>query len=289
MRPVTLAVTISAAFCFLSLRPVAQGPESGSHRTPAFATASVQPSKSRDAEKGSIRLQPDGGFLATKMTLRKLIETAYQRHSFDRVQISGGPPWIDSDGFNVVAKAPGDHIFDPDGFPRQTWRMLRTLLAERFELRVHEETKEIPIYALVMATTDAKPGPRLRKSDIDCVASVRAEIRGEQPSHGHRCSMAFYPRRLVAGGITLPVLATILSGLVDRPVMDRTGLAGNFDLELESADVRPSPVQGPSSRPSDTTQSIFEALPEQLGLRLEPVMGSAKIIVIDSAVKPGSA
>jgi uncharacterized protein (TIGR03435 family) len=285
MRAVIIAVTISSVLCLPSQHPGAQarGPASG---TPVFASASVEPSKSRDAEKGSIRLEPDGGFLATNVTLRKLIETAYQRHGFDRVEIEGGPAWTDSDRFDVVAEVRDEHVFDPDGFPRQTWRMLRGLLAERFKLRVHNETKKVPIYALVMATSDGKLGPGLRKSETDCVVSMKAEIRGKEPPNGRRCALAFYPQRLIAGGITMPVLASVLSGLVDRRVMDRTGLAGNFDLELESADVRPAPVQGPSSRPSDTTQSISDALPEQLGLRLEPMMGSATIIVVDSAVKP---
>ncbi|MPY88414.1 MAG: TIGR03435 family protein [Luteitalea sp.] len=88
------------------------------------------------------------------------------------------------------------------------------------------------------------------------------------------------------GGITMPGLAGVLSGLVNRVVVDRTGLTGNFDLELEAVEIRASATQGPSSRPSDTDQSIFAALPQQLGLELESTKGPVEIIVIDRAEKP---
>ncbi|MPZ19171.1 MAG: TIGR03435 family protein [Luteitalea sp.] len=285
-RVVVVAVTMSVVVCLWSQRPVAQalGPTAG--RAPEFAVASVEPSKSGDTGKGATRLQAGGRFTATNVTLRTLIETAYQRHGFDRVEIAGGPVWIDADRFDVVAKAPSEHVLDPDGFPRQTWRMLRMLLADRFKLRVHKETKEVPIYALRMATSDGKLGPGLRKSDTDCVASMKAEIEGQWLGKGHHCYVQTrYPCRLGAGGVTMPVVASLLSELVDRMVVDQTGLDGHFDLELEAVEIRASAVQGPSSRPSKTTQSIFAALPQQLGLRLVPMMGSAMIIVVDSAVK----
>lgn len=83
---------------------------------PAFEVASVQPSQGGDAPKG-IGLQPGGRFTATKLTPRELVEFAYQRHGFDHREVSGGPSWVDSDRFDVAAKAPAEHVFDATGFP----------------------------------------------------------------------------------------------------------------------------------------------------------------------------
>lgn len=261
----------------------------GAAQSPRFDVASVKPNKSGDATRGRVDLQPGGRFSTTNATLRQLIQSAYQRHAFDRREISGGPAWIDSDRFDIVAKAAGEHRLDADGFPRQTWLMLRALLMERFKLRVREESRELSIYALMMASSDGKTGPRLRRSDVDCALVMAMTIRGERPTiegKGPLCGFGPYPRRLVANAVSMTSFVGFLSTLVKRPVVDRTGLTGNFDVELEAVEIGPPGPLGPSARPSDTTQSIFAALPEQLGLKLESTRGPIEVLVIESAEQP---
>jgi uncharacterized protein (TIGR03435 family) len=111
------------------------------------------------------------------------------------------------------------------------------------------------------------------------------EIKGQRPEKP-ACAAASYPGRLVGTALTMPTLGTLLSGIVKCSVVDQTGLAGLFDVELEAVEIKPIGPMGPSLRPSDTTQSIFEALPEQLGLKLKPTQGTVDILVIESAERP---
>jgi uncharacterized protein (TIGR03435 family) len=257
-----------------------RGEDSGG--TP-FETASVTPSSVEQGRAG-FRIQSEGRLTATNVTLKQLIEAAYKRHGFDRREIVNGPAWIDVDRFDLEAKAPGEHAFDrgQGGFPRQTLLMLRTLLTERFELRVRPERRDRPIYALVLRR-DVTLGPRLRRSDVDCADAVLGK---REPPGKAVCGVALYPGRLVGSSLTLPDLATVLSDSVDRMVVDRTGLEGSFDFEIEAVEFRPPGPFGPSYRPSDTKQSIFQALPEQLGLELQATNGSIEILVVEHAGKP---
>jgi uncharacterized protein (TIGR03435 family) len=252
---------------------------------PGFQVISVTPNKSGDTRGGCCRLESGGRLTATNVTLRELIQSAYQRHAFDTREIEGGPPWIDAERFDVVAQAAGEHAIDADGLPRQTWLMLRTLLADRFKLRVRIDSRNRPIYALVMARSDRQLGPRLRKSETDCAAVTAMYIKGQRPEKP-ACASASYPGRFVATALTLPSVASLLSGSVDRAVTDRTGLTGTFDLELEAVEIRPPGPFGPSFRPSDTKQSIFDGLPQQLGLKLEAMQGTVDVLVIESAEQP---
>lgn len=257
---------------------------------PAFATASVRLNTSGNSEKGTTRLQPGGGFAATNVTLRQLVEFAYQRHGFDRREVTGGPAWVDSDRFDVVAKAASEHVVDPDGSVRQTWSMLGTLLAQRFKLRVHEESKNQAVYALMMASADGQLGPRLRKSEIDCGAMMRGERPAMQPGQGPPCGLKTPPGRLFANTFTMPAFASLLSGHVDRLVIDRTGLEGRFDIELEASEIKAPPnyKPGPSdlALPPAAGPSIFVAVREQLGLKLEPQTALVPVVVIDHAERP---
>jgi uncharacterized protein (TIGR03435 family) len=277
---VVLALATGAAL-------LAQAPVGGGDGL-AFDSASVTPSASGDAAKMGTNFGPGGRFRATNVTVRQLVATAYRRNGYDERQISGGPSWIDSDRFDVVAKAPADHVFDPDGSPRQTWYMLRRLLADTFKLKVRYENKEQPAYALVVASPDGKLGPGLSRSATDCASVMANLLRGERPAGGPQCAFGPYPRRLTARAVTIPALASYLSRIVNRPVLDRTGLTGSFDLEVEGVEVVQPGPGGPSTRPSDTTRSIVEMLPDQLGLRLEESRGPVEIIVIEHAEKPAA-
>ena len=247
-----------------------------------FESVSVTPSKSEDARGGCCRLEAGGGLAATNATLRQLNQSAYQRHAFDSREIEGGPSWIDSERFDLVARASAEHVIDPDGLPRQTWLMLRTLLADRFKLRMQVEGRARPVYALVKASGGGPLGPRLHKSEADCAAITAMYIKGQRPEKP-ACSSAAYPGRFVATALTLASDASLLSGRVDRALVDETGLTGTYDLELEAVEIRPPGPFGPSFRPSDTKESIFEAMPRQLGLKLEPREGTVDVLVIDGA------
>jgi uncharacterized protein (TIGR03435 family) len=267
---------------------VALGPQTGV-QSPAFDSVTIHRNTSGQTRSG-LRLMPDGGVTATNATLREVIQLAYQRHAFDRRQIEGGPGWIDTDRFDIVAHATGGHVFEADSFPRQTWLMLRSVLEDRFKLQVRNQPRPVPVYELRMARAGTETGPRLRKVDVDCGTIMKMKVKDE-PRNGLQagrpvCAVATYPGRIVADALTMPAFASVLSGTLDRVVVDRTGLAGSFELELEAVEIKaPGPV-GPSYRPSETTQSIFSAMPEQLGLKLEAGTGPVDVLVIESAELP---
>jgi uncharacterized protein (TIGR03435 family) len=233
---------------------------------PAFEVASVKPNTSGDVE-GSIGPRP-GGYVATNIPLRLLIIRAHELRTF---QVVGGPGWIDGERFDVTARA-------PEGTPpNQIYPMLRTLLAERFRLRTHNEKRDQPVYALVTARADGRLGPKLTASTLNCAG---------QPGQSEQCSMggSFTGSGGTLRGVGQPLttLATHLSTAVDRIVQDRTGLAGGFDFELAwSGSGLKAAAGAASERPS-----VFTALQEQLGLKLEPSRAPVDILVIDSAERP---
>jgi uncharacterized protein (TIGR03435 family) len=267
---------------------------------PAFEVASVKPNKSRDGVS-FIRFAPGGRLVATNMSLRALIRLAYEIKDF---QLSGGPNWIRSDRFDIEAKSNGDVS------QRESWLMMRSLMADRFKLAVHSETRNAPIYALVMARNDGKLGPQLQLAELDCAAvrmarSRAAALRGGPPppppppgmQRGIRptCGSNGSPGWMAGGGINLSELAIGLSREVDRFVVDRTGLTGEFDYQLEwtpdqvpqalppfGASLRPDiPPPAPADGPS-----IFTAVQEQLGLKLESTRGPVDVLVIDHVERP---
>ena len=276
----TMLVAVAAVF--------AQGPR------PAFEVASVRPNTSGD---GMIRLgiQPGGRFTATNVPLRVLIRNAYQVQDF---QIVDAPDWIRSERFDIVAKAEADVPPGPIGGPPGPMQlMLQSLLAERFKLVLHTEQRELPIYALVLARSDGRLGSQLRASTVDCVEVIKAARgRGAPPpplTPGERpmCGMRIGPGQLGGGGIPLDAFSGLLSQFVQRVVVDRTGLAGSFDIDLSwTPDQLPQggpPPGAPPLPPIDPNgPSIFTAVQEQLGLKLESTRGQVDVLVIDSVARP---
>jgi uncharacterized protein (TIGR03435 family) len=255
---------------------------------PAFDVTSVKPNKSVDAPS-RLGFQP-GGFTATNETLRRVIGEAYgPLQPLPGFQILGGPDWMDTDRFDIVAKVEGT----PSPVARQA--MLRTLLTDRFKLTVHGETRALPIYWLVMARNDGTLGPQLRRSDVDCAALDAARRRGEPPAPAlpgpvPACALRFGVGQLTAKGMTMAQLAGMaLSRFVNRVVVDRTGLSGGFDWTLEW-----TPDQAPSGRAaaveSQTNDpnhpSLFTAVQEQLGLKLTSEKGPVQVLVIDAVERP---
>jgi uncharacterized protein (TIGR03435 family) len=162
--------------------------------------------------------------------------------------------------------------------------MLRTLLAERFKFKGHYETREAPIYHLVLANADGRLGPDMKKLDVDCAARSAARARGEAlpelaplPNRMVPCGMSMGGGQLVSGGMTMERLAGSIQGGTGRVIVDKTGLAGDYAFTLTYTS-KPGPD---SDRPS-----IFTALPEQLGLKLESARGPVRVLVVDNIERP---
>ena len=260
---------------------------------PAFEVASVKINKSGGANR-FIQPQPGGRLNVTNMPLRNLIAFAYQVRIF---QVDGGPNWIDSVGFDIVAKAPGEVSSVSPGQPSEYQMMLRRLLADRFKLVVRDETREVPIYTLTLARSDGRLGPRITPSTTDCQALMKAASgRGGGPGPvidqaKVTCGARIGVGRMEIGGFPIRELATSLTMLLQRPVVDRTGLNGNFDASMtftpEPLPGVPALPTGPQATPVDPdAPSIFTALQEQLGLKLESTRGLQPLLVIDRAEMP---
>ena len=241
---------------------------------PAFEVSTIKPNHSDD-HRMMIRPAPGGRFNASNVTLKLLMTVAYR---IQDDQISGGPGWIDSDRFDIVAKAEGNATSD------QVLLMLQTLLEDRFKLKLRRETKDLPMYALVVA----RNGPTLKASDGDCPAGAQPPKPPAVP-----CGAFMMSRNQLSGQkVPLGQLTAALSRILARQVVDKTGLTGRYDLKLEwtpdETQARLGPGDpGPGQPPPESSgPSIFTAIQEQLGLRLESQKGPVEMFVIDHAEKP---
>jgi len=298
MRYLALVIPFVAAIA----TAVAQAPPPDD-ALPTFEVASVKSNKNGPGSPMMGRSLP-GRFEATNMPAKILLLQAYGVPTY---RIQGAPPWLDSERFDIAAKA-------PDGTqPDQLMLMIRALLIERFKLVAHRETKESPIYALVLARSDGKLGPKLTKTTDDCAAIMAerlaaARARGPGPvpftppgpNERPVCTMNMTPvpgagfvLRMRAGGQTMESLARTLSGNVNRQVLDRTGLTGLYDYEIEYSPARTlntAPITAPPGGPTPATPiddgpSIFDAV-QQLGLKLEATKGPVEYLVIDKIEHP---
>ena len=291
--PVATAIVAAALFiaAVAPLRAVrqVQAPADDPPQPPlAFETASVKPNKS-GAEERYIRIDPRGGGLTVvNLQLRELIRMAYQIQSF---QLEGGPGWIDSDRFDILAKPEREVPSTGGQDPLRV--MLRTLLADRFKLVMHKETKDLPIFELVLGRQDGKLGPQLRPAAVDCEARAAAARAGTPPpSSGPpgpgSCGTTMNPVSVRGGGATMAMLASLLEGPAQRLVIDRTGLTGRWDYEVNYTPDRSQMPPGVELPPSidPNGPSLFTALEEQLGLELRPARGPVEVLVIDSVQQP---
>ena len=255
-----------------------------SAQTPRFRSATIRSSNAVAGENGASTLGPSGSFVGKNVALKQLIENAYRRFGFDRREVAGGPDWIATDRFDLIAQAVRDHVVDPTGFPAETLRMVQRLLEDRFQLRIRRELQERPVYALVAVAPDI-PRPRLTPSAVDCASETLAQSRGDRSARP-QCGPSPYPGRLVARSVTMADLASLLTPYLDRPVIDRSGIRGAFDVDLEAIEIQPKGPFGPSYRPSDTKESILGAVVSQLGMRLEKTTAALETLVIEHAEKP---
>ena len=263
-------------------------------QTPAFEVSSVKPNTSGARNSSSSTLPGGRGFRATNVTLRQLILSAYRLRP---LQLLGGPSWLDSERFDIDARAPENGPSD------QVLNMLRAMLADRFKLVVHNETKDQPIYALVLARADKTLGPQLKSSTVDCspgslaraggggagVGAPAAPVVSQPISCGTNTNVSNAGGIMKAGARSMSDLATTLASFVaDRMVVDQTGLSGIFDLELRWTPDNLQPAAPDPAAATPDAPSIFAALQEQLGLKLESRRGPVEFLVIDSVERPTS-
>jgi uncharacterized protein (TIGR03435 family) len=268
--------------------------------SPKFEVASVRPNTSGDNKMMS-QILPGGRYNGVNIPPRLLIINSY---GLQEQQLVGAPPWISSERFDIVAKAEGD-LGPPvsrDGGPSKLQLMIRALLEDRFKLKVHREPREVPIYSLVLARPDGRLGSGLTVSTVDCEALVAARRSGgpppDVPKPGERpqCGARVGFGELTAGGQPLLELVSLLSATVGRSVVDRTGLTGRYDITLRWTPDRvlqrgvgaaagdPIRVNGVDIDPNGP--SIFTAIQEQLGLKLESERGTVEALVIDHIERP---
>ena len=273
IRHLSGKVVLAIAGITTVVMPMAsQSPE----QKPSFEVASVKPSTS-GKNRVAIMEQPGGRFVATNVSLTMLMDTAYRVRAF---QILGGPNWIGTDRWNIEAKADEGSIPPPSGQPDPTeidpmTLMLQSLIEDRFHLKMRHETRQLPAYVL----TVAKGGPKMEAAETGA---------GTLP---YKKATKSAGTRINAQRLTMAELAEMLSRRMGYPVRDMTGLTGAYRVALEWA--AENKVQKPDKgKPAKDTAggkdrpSIFTALQEQLGLKLESAKGPVEVLVVDSVQKP---
>jgi uncharacterized protein (TIGR03435 family) len=244
-----------------------------------FEVASVKPAKPDNPPGQGVSRAPGGRFNAVNAPLRFLILYAYQIQGY---QLIGAPDWIATERFDIVAKMEGDPPSIVTAGPDPMRLATRTLLADRFGLVVRRETREFDIYALTMAKPAAQPGRALKPSPEDCsVIAARARAATPAPSADSAppfiCGQSLGPGRIRFAGYPLSLFANGLSQIVGRTVVDRTGLTGNWAFELTYT-AEPSP--------DSDAPSLFTAIQEQLGFKLEATTGPVDVLVVDRVQRP---
>jgi uncharacterized protein (TIGR03435 family) len=255
----------------------AQSPHAKTVASPSFEVTSIRPSRPEDLRQ-AVFFQP-GRFIARAATIKLLIAVAYNVHPF---QISGGPSWVNSKRYNILAKQ-SDAIAEqlrrlsPDKRSEMQAILLQSLLVGRFDLTVSHKSKELPVYTLVVATN----GPKLSQSTS---ADKNMDIQVGQSE-------------LTAKSLSMATFTVVLANQLDRTVLDQTGLAGTYDFEVQWArsqtisgmpsDQRGSAPETEAVPPVDSSgPSFFTAIQEQLGLKLQSTKAPVDTIVIKHVESP---
>jgi uncharacterized protein (TIGR03435 family) len=254
--------------------------------SPAFEVASVRRSPP-DARRFNLGVQPGGRWIARNAPLLLMLTNLYPEYRTGG-RIVGGPSWIDEARFDIDARASGDPP------PEDMMLMARRLLAERFNLQVHVEPRQVDAYVLVRAHRDGRLGPGLREA-IDCQASDGSHgsfaptlpKAGELPYCGWQSGTENGISRMSAAGVPMSSLITLIQmRFLDRPVLDRTDLAGTFAIDLEFATTARLRAADAGTVAATPGPSMVVALTEQLGLRLESRKEALDVLVIDHVEMP---
>jgi uncharacterized protein (TIGR03435 family) len=248
--------------------------------TPVFEATSIKRNTSGESR---VRFEtPPGRLNALNVPIRFVIRQAYR---VPESRIIGGPAWLDSDRFDIVATAANGATGDG------VREMLRALLKERFALALRAESRKMPVYVLRRARADGALGSGLRRSTGDCAGRVSAIVAG-QVQCGVLVSQGPASASLRGGGATIDNVVRLLADFLERPLLDETGLAGTFDVELQFSAPRSStPGAAPpgglaTATGPDDAPAIFTALREQLGLRLDAQRAGADVWVVDAVSRP---
>lgn len=288
MRPTFIAVTLFA--CAASI-------EAQSGPAPTFEVVSIRRNTIEEERRASLpagvipgpaqsAVMPGGRLVAIGITLRELIRDAYGYQRRPPSDVSGGPGWMDTERYDINATAVGNFGPAPPGqLSPLAAAMLKTMLADRFQLRVRSETQERLIYELVTTRPDKTLGERLKPSKRDCFG-----IYTTDPTPG----MVPCPFRLGGGqgfdtgNITMPELAMFLGVFpaVNATVIDKTGLTGGYDVTLRFRGIQQD-LSGRGAAPSDYPL-LVDALPEQLNLKLERTRGPVDVVVVERAERPSA-
>ena len=262
---------------------------------PKFEVASVKPTREARNYAG-MRPLPGGRLTADNYAVRGLIMRAYDLQDF---QIVGGPGWLHDTGFDIEAKG------DPNATRAQLMLMLQSLLEERFQLQYHRETRQVPVYALTVTKGGSKLPPPKEGGCVKTGPNVQLSP-ADTPCGSVNIGMSPSGMNAHGGDVPMPELIRVLSSMLGRPVLDRTGITTNFDLRLEFTvdDTLEGlmrdwgTVQGhresmmsaaaEGARDLHAAANILGAVQEQLGLKLEATKGPAEVMVIDHVEKPGA-
>jgi uncharacterized protein (TIGR03435 family) len=278
---------------------MAQAPQpSATAPGPTYEVVSIKLNTSA-SNSSSMRQMPGGGFVLTNGSLRTLISMAYPGLPSEPI---GLPEWASNDRIDVAATASLPAM--PTADDRRA--MMRALLAERFKFRAHLETREQPAFDLVLARSDGRLGPGIKPSEVDCAARAAAQRAAADearkagtpppppqaftpPAPGSAvppCS-ARMSGNVAEGDMTIAALTTLLRASAGRHVVDKTGLAGSYRVRFEAPGMLfgSAPLDA-AGAPGSDAPSIFTAIQEQLGLKLEPSRAQVEVLVIDSVERP---
>jgi len=243
-----------------------------SGQTQTFEAASVKPNTSGDFRvRGGTRGR---AYNAVNMPLRRIIATAYDLQ-LEEFRLVGDQPLLD-ERFDITATIP------ESASPRPVPAMLRALLAERFKLAVHTETRDASVLALTIKRGDGRLGPNLRQAAIDCAAAEAAgrAIPAPEPGQPPICESEISDR-IKGRGQPLSSLARMLAMFLQRRVLDKTGLTGGFDFDLQ--------FEGAAAGPGvDASSALVTALEDQLGLKLQSTRAPVDFVVIDAIERPAA-
>jgi uncharacterized protein (TIGR03435 family) len=243
-----------------------------SGQTQTFEAASVKPNTSGDLRaRGGTRGR---AYNAMNLPLRRIIATAYDLQ-LEEFRLVGDQPLL-ADRFDITATIP------ENASPRQVPAMLRALLAERFKLAVHTETRDASVLALTVQRDDGRLGPNLSQAAIDCAAAEAGGrvIPAPEPGQPPLCESEISDR-IKGRGQPLSSLARMLTMFMQRRVLDKTGLTGGFDFDLQ--------FEGAAAGPGvDASSALVTALEDQLGLKLQSTRAPVEFVVIDAIERPAA-
>jgi uncharacterized protein (TIGR03435 family) len=257
-----------------------------------FEAASVKRNVNAGAVRGIRPITPSGIFVAI-VTVDELIRVAYGNpNQLFSSQLAGGPDWVRNDVFEITAKMLGPTSEVPGGPALRVFAMVQHLLAERFKLQVRKETRQLPVYDLVLDRKDGRFGPGMKRFDGTCAPEPTVDASGRQDFSG-MCGYSRYTPTVIAGRLEMESLAAGLSSRPDvqRVVRNSTGLDGRYEIKLEFT---PTPLAAPSQEPTsvnapvESGTSLLTAIREQLGLKLSAGTGPVEVLVIERVEQPTS-